>query len=102
MSDLELILNMLAESTTTEISRQEEPENFDQNRKIAKRGGNVAGQARKNIEAETGKPVVTHRNAVDFAQLIGDVIEEKNDAQTIEREEIRKLRYSKKKLMLDE
>lgn len=102
MSDLELILNMLAESTTTEISRQEEPENFDQNRKIAKRGGNVAGQARKNIEAETGKPVVTQRNAVDFAQLIGDVIEEKNDAQTIEREEIRKLRNSKKKLMLDE
>ena len=102
MSDLELILNMLAESTTTEISRQEEPENFDQNRKIAKRGGNVAGQARKNIEAETGKPVVAQRNAVDFAQLIGDVIEEKNDAQTIEREEIRKLRNSKKKLMLDE
>ena len=79
MSDLELILNMLAESTTTEISRQEEPKNFEQNRKIAKRGGNVAGQARKNIEAETGKPVVTQRNAVDFAQLIGDVIDEKDN-----------------------
>ena len=70
---------MLAESTTTEISRQEEPKNFEQNRKIAKRGGNVAGQARKNIEAETGKPVVTQRNAVDFAQLIGDVIDEKDN-----------------------
>ena len=57
MSDLELILNMLAKSTTTEISRQEEPKTFVQNRKIAKRGGSVAGQARKNIEAETGKPV---------------------------------------------
>lgn len=81
MSDLELILNMLAESTTTEISRQEKPENFEQNRKIAKRGGSVAGQARKNIETETGKPVVIQRNAVDFAQLLGDAIDEKNNKQ---------------------
>lgn len=102
MSDLELILNMLAESTTTEISRQEKPNTFEKSKRIATRGGNVAGHARKNIEAETGKPVVTQKSAVDFAQLISDVIEEKKDAQTIEHEGIQKLRSPKKKLMLDE
>lgn len=77
MSDLELILNMLAESTTTEISKEEHPETFEDNRKVAKRGGSVAGIARKNIEAETGKPVLTKQTAVDFAQLMGDVLEKK-------------------------
>lgn len=79
MSDLELILTMLAESTTTEISKQEQPETFEDNRKVAKRGGGVAGQARKSIEAETGKPVLTQKTAMDFAQLIGEVLDKEDE-----------------------
>lgn len=73
MSDLELILNMLAESTTTEISRQQHPETFEESRDVAQRGGRVAGRARENIEAETGTPVITRQNAVDFTRLIESV-----------------------------
>ncbi len=73
MSNTELVLNMLAEATTTEISRVEQPEGLDQNRDVAKRGGTVAGNARKQIEEQTGKPVVTSMNALDFAQLLVDV-----------------------------
>lgn len=62
MSNLELILNMLAEATTTEISKHELPASFDQSKHIAKRGGNVAGDARKKIEQETGMPVITQTN----------------------------------------
>lgn len=79
MSDLELILTMLAESTTTEISKQEQPETFEDNREVAKRGGGVAGQARKSIEAETGKPVLTQKTAMDFAQLIGEVLDKEDE-----------------------
>lgn len=79
MSDLELILTMLAESTTTEISKQEQPETFEDNRKVAKRGGGVAGQARKSIEAETGKPVLTQKTAMDFAQIIGEVLDKEDE-----------------------
>lgn len=75
MSTLELVLNMLAEATTTELSKAEEPEAFDESKEIARRGGSVAGNARKEIEAQTGKPVVTSKNARDFRMLLGDVIE---------------------------
>ena len=75
MSNTELVLNMLAETTTTEISRAEQPEGFEESRDVARRGGSVAGQARKAIEAETGKPVVTPMNAIDFAQIIMGVLE---------------------------
>ena len=75
MSTLELVLNMLAEATTTELSQAEEPEAFDESKEIARRGGSVAGNARKEIEAQTGKPVVTSKNARDFRMLLGDVIE---------------------------
>lgn len=75
MSTLELVLNMLAEATTTEISKQELPSNFKENIDVAKRGGKVAGNARKNIESETGKPVITSKNAVDFTNLIENVIQ---------------------------
>ena len=54
MSNMELVLNMLAEATTTEISRQKLPEGFEQNRKVAKEGGTIAGDTRKAIEAQTG------------------------------------------------
>jgi len=79
MSTLELVLNMLGEATTTEISRTEQPETFNKNRDIAKRGGSVAGVARQAVEAQTGKPVVTSKNAVDFSQLLSDVIKDSDD-----------------------
>lgn len=81
MSTLELVLNMLAEATTTEISKQEQPSNFKENIDVAKRGGKVAGNARKNIEAETGKPVITSKNAVDFTNLIENVIQGLDDSE---------------------
>ena len=85
MSTLELVLNMLAEATTTEISKSTEPQTFDENKHVAQRGGRIAGNARREIEADTGKPVITAKTAVDFSQLIGDVLEgvtdDKNDGQ---------------------
>lgn len=76
MSTLELVLNMLAEATTTEISKEHKPKGFVENQEVARRGGNIAGQTRKAIEADTGKPVVTSQNAVHFKQLIADVVED--------------------------
>ncbi len=63
MTNLELVLNMLAEATTTEISKEKKPKNFTENQKIAKQGGTIAGNTRKEIEAKTGKKVVTSLNA---------------------------------------
>jgi len=77
MSTLELVLNMLAEATTTEISKEEQPQTFDENVAVAQSGGEVAGNARRDIEKRTGKPVITAQNAVDFSRLIADVIEVK-------------------------
>ncbi|HJJ45226.1 MAG TPA: Bro-N domain-containing protein [Methanocorpusculum sp.] len=66
MTDLELVLNMLAEASTTQISQKEQPETFEQNRQIAKRGGKIAGDARKKLESETGVPVITAENAAEI------------------------------------
>ncbi len=63
MTNLELILNMLAEVSTTEISKVENPDGFDESRDVAKRGGNIAGNARREIEANTGKKVVSKKNS---------------------------------------
>jgi hypothetical protein len=63
MSNLELVLNMLAEATTTEISKERKPRTFEESRKIAKQGGVIAGNTRKEIEEKTGKHVVTKQNA---------------------------------------
>lgn len=63
MTNLELVLNMLAEATTTEISKEKKPETFEQNRKIANQGGTIAGNTRKEIEAKTGKSIVSPKNA---------------------------------------
>ena len=63
MTNMELVLNMLAEATTTEISKQEHPDTFEQNQEIAKQGGEIAGTARRQIERKTGKSVVTAKNA---------------------------------------
>lgn len=75
MSDLELVLNMLAEATTTELSKAHNPQTFEENREIAKRGGKYAGNARKEIEADTGKPVITSKNATELNQVVVDLIE---------------------------
>lgn len=73
MSTLEIVLNMLAEATTTELTKTKNPQGLDENKKVAKDGGSIAGNARKEIEKETGKPVITSKNAIDFAKLIDDV-----------------------------
>lgn len=66
MSNLELVLNMLAEATTTEISKEKKPKNFVENKKIAKQGGTIAGNTRKEIEQKTGKRVVNPLKASDY------------------------------------
>ena len=79
MSDLELVLTMLAEATTTELSKTSAPETFADSRRIAERGGTIAGNARKEIETDTGKPVITPQNALDFTAILGAVIEGGSD-----------------------
>ena len=75
MTTLELVLNTLAEVTTTEFSKASQPEGFEESCQVAREGGSVAGAARAQIEARTGKPVTTSENARDFANLIEDVLE---------------------------
>lgn len=76
MTTLELVLNMLAEATTTEISKQKLPETLSENIDVARAGGKVAGDARKAIEAQTGVPVITSRNASQLGQVVADMLEE--------------------------
>ncbi len=71
MTNLELVLNMLAEASTTEISKERKPESFTENKKVAKEGGNVAGIARKEIESKTGKSIISQDNANNL-RLEGD------------------------------
>ena len=75
MTTLELVLNMLAEATTTEISRQKAPEGLRENVEVARSGGKVAGDARKAIEQQTGVPVITSKNAVQLNQVVTSLIE---------------------------
>ena len=74
MSTLELALNMLAEATTTELTKVQNPEGLEENRDTAKQGGSVAGNARKEIENKTGKPVISSENAESM--LMGSVVTE--------------------------
>jgi len=76
MSTLELVLNMLAEATTTELTNIHNPNGLEENKKVAKRGGAIAGNTRKEIEADTGRSVITTKNAVDFSKLIEDVVKD--------------------------
>ena len=76
MTTLEIVLNMLAEATTTELTKATNPKGLEENKKVAKKGGSVAGNARKEIEKETGKPVITSKNAMDLSRLIEDVVKE--------------------------
>ncbi len=76
MTTLELVLNMLAEATTTEISKQRAPETFSENGEVARAGGKVAGDARKAVEAQTGVPVITAKNAAQLNRVVSDMIED--------------------------
>ena len=75
MTTLELVLNMLAEATTTEISKQKAPETFSENIDVARAGGKVAGDARKAIESQTGVPVITSKNSAQLNQVVTDLLE---------------------------
>lgn len=77
MSTLELVLNMLAEATVTELTNTANPKGLEENKKTARRGGSIAGNTRKEIEKETGKPVINSKNAIDFSRLIDGVVKDK-------------------------
>lgn len=74
MSTTELILNMLAETATKDIAEATNPQGLDENKQVAQDGGSIAGDARKSIEARTGKPIITSKNAIDLGRLISDVV----------------------------
>ena len=99
MSTLELVLNMLAEATTTEISKQKKPESFEENRKVAIKGGEAAGEARLAVEKRTGKPVITNKNAAQLQDLVTGLIETVNDKQ--KKYIIRNMRKSEISLLKD-
>ncbi|MBO6129989.1 MAG: hypothetical protein J6P79_14025 [Pseudobutyrivibrio sp.] len=75
MSTLELALNMLAEATTTELTKVHNPHGLEENQKIAQKGGNVAGNARREIEQETGKSIITSQNAIQLNEAVTQLIE---------------------------
>ena len=75
MSTTELVLNMLAETAAKEISQTTKPVGFEENRKVAVQGGDIAGNARKAIEAQTGKPVITNQNAAQLNHVVTLMIE---------------------------
>ncbi len=75
MSTMEIVLNMLAEATTTELSKAHNPKTLEENKNIAQSGGKVAGDTRKSIEAQTGKSIITSENAIKLQKVVLDVIE---------------------------
>lgn len=85
MSDTELVLTMLAEASTRDISKASKPAGFDESVKVAKRGGNVANVARQQLEAETGQPVITSQNAVQLNAAVTEMIEA--SAQVVDRQD---------------
>lgn len=87
MSTMEIVLNMLAEATTTELSKAHQPEGFAESQKIAKRGGSYAGQVRRDIESDTGRPVITAQNAAQLNSVVVDVIESVAEAEKPEETE---------------
>ena len=80
MSTLELALNMLAEATTTELTNAQNPQGLEENRIVAQQGGKVAGNARKEIEAQSGRPVITSNNAQTM--LLGNAVVEMIESVT--------------------
>ena len=85
MSDTELVLTMLAEASTRDISKATKPDGFAENVKVAKRGGNVANVARQQLEAETGLPVITAQNAAQLNAVVTEMIEA--SAQVLDRQD---------------
>ena len=75
MSDLELVLTMLSEATTKEISEVQQPETFEENIRVARSGGQVAGNARKEIEELTGRSVIAAKNAPQLNTIVTGLIE---------------------------
>ena len=75
MSTLELALNMLAEATTTELTKVQNPQGLVENQKVAREGGSIAGNARKDIEDRTGRPIITSQNAKQLNGVVVDLIE---------------------------
>lgn len=81
MSTLELALNMLAEATTTELTKVQNPYGLEANRNVAQTGGQIAGEARMRIEKETGNPVITNQNAASLNSVVTGMIEEVTKAE---------------------
>ena len=79
MSTLELALNMLAEATTTELTKSENPHGLVENQQVARKGGRVSGNARKEIEKETGKPVITSQNAKQLNGIVTKLLTNSED-----------------------
>lgn len=84
MSDTELVLTMLAEASTRDISREAKPEGFSASMDVARQGGEVAGVARKALEERTGKPVITEKNAAQLNTVVTEMIE--TSAQVVDDE----------------
>lgn len=75
MTTLELVLNMLAEATTTQFSKDRKPSTFQENLEVAKAGGQVAGRTRKDIESQSDTPVISPKNAAQLNQVVTDLLE---------------------------
>lgn len=87
MSTMEIVLNMLAEATTTELSKAHQPEGFSESQKIARRGGSYAGQVRQDIEKDTGRPVITSQNAAQLNAVVVDMIESVSETEKPDNDE---------------
>lgn len=94
MTTLEIVLNMLAEATTTELTKIANPQGLEENRKVAKEGGSVAGNARKEIEQRSGRSVVTPKNAATMSKLIGNIVKEPIHEKTAIKNKEEKGRYN--------
>ena len=97
MSTLELVLNMLAEVSAKEISQTEQPEGLQQNRDVARRGGSIAGEARKQIEQQTGRPAITSKGAAELNHVVTEMIE--ISTKTISEQNTDNIDKSKKNLV---
>ena len=96
MSTMEIVLNMQAEATTTELSKAHQPEGFSESQTIARRGGSYAGQVRQDIEKDTGRPVITSQNAAQLNAVVVDVIESVAETKKTDNEKNHKKReYSR-------
>ncbi len=79
MSTAEIVLNMLAEVSTKQITESTNPKSLSEHKEAAKKGGSVAGNARRELEEQTGQPVITPKNAIDFSKLIEDIADTKSE-----------------------